>query len=301
SNCEEITIECNPVSSDMERLQGFVEAGINRVSLGVQSFDDTVLKNLGRSHSSEEAVQACLRLSELGLRSWSLDLIFGAPYAESTGEEASRNDRQRFIADLDHAIALEPQHMSVYGLTVHEGTPLMDMVAQGRCRLPAEETQREQFLMARRALGDAGYRHYEISNYARAGHESRHNSLYWTGGEYLGVGPGAHSFFGGVRRANPADIEKWRVGLEAGEWPAQAEEAPDIPSLRGERIMLALRRLEGVSVEQLDRMIGGDFATIYSDALADLKRRGLVRWDGVNLRLSEEGLLLSDTVFETFF
>jgi oxygen-independent coproporphyrinogen-3 oxidase len=191
--------------------------------------------------------------------------------------------------------------VSVYGLTLHEGTPLWERHERGEVPLPGEETQRAEFLLARRRLTAAGLRHYEISNYARPGHESRHNSLYWTGGEYLGLGVAAHSFFDGVRRANPPDLAEYLRRVETGRPPADAEEPPSPRALAGERIMLALRQCDGVPVADLSRAIGQDFATAYGAEIARLAETGLLVCDGRRVALTEEGMLLSDRVFEEFF
>lgn len=288
----EVTIECNPATAETERLAAFAEAGVNRVSLGVQSFDQDALQALGRRHSADEARDACARVQALGLASWGLDLIYGV---------LAEDDTARFSRDLDEALAFQPPHVSVYGLTLHEGTPLWERHERGDVQLPGEETQRAEFLLARRRLTAADLRHYEISNYARLGHESRHNSLYWTGGEYLGLGVAAHSYYDGVRRANPQDLAEYLRRVEAGRPPADAEEPPSPRSLAGERIMLALRQCDGVPVAALSRAIGQDFATAYGAEIARLAETGLLVCDGRRVALTEEGLLVSDRVFEEFF
>ena len=288
----EVTIECNPASAEMERLAAFARAGVNRVSLGVQSLDDATLRALGRRHSAAEARAACARVRALGLASWGLDLIYGAPVAD---------DAARFGRDLDEALAFQPPHVSVYGLTLHEGTPLWERHERGEVQLPDEETQRAEFLLARRRLTAAGLHHYEISNYARPGHESRHNSLYWTGGEYVGLGVAAHSFYDDVRRANPSDLEEYLRRVEAGCPPAQAEEPPSPRARAAERIMLALRQCKGVSVGVLSREIGQDFEKTYAAEIAQLEAADLLVREAGQVRLTQEGLLLSDRVFEEFY
>ena len=294
----EVTLECNPVSSEIERLEAYREAGVTRISLGAQSFNDSVLKNLGRLHAAQQARDAIARIRSLDFASWGFDLIFGAP--GSTLEQWRK--------DLAQAIALRPPHLSVYGLTLHEGTELYERYAacdkpllEGNAPLPDEETLREMFLMARRMLTEAGWRHYEISNYALPGHESRHNSLYWTGGEYLGIGVSAHSYLGGRRMANPALLTDYLKRLEAGEFPATVEALPSVRARRGERIMLALRQLDGFDPQEIGKTLGCDFLKEYGSELGALEEHGLLVVSKRNVRLSEEGLLLSDLVFEAFF
>lgn len=303
----EVTLECNPVTAQVERLAAFQAAGVNRISLGVQSFDPETLRRLGRRHSAEESHEACQRVQALGFRSWGLDLIFGVPETPG-GRNVSESpipkrggDLERFARDLDRAIELRPPHLSVYGMTIHEGTPFYERHAQGALVLADEETQREMFLLARRRLTGAGWRHYEISNYALPGHESRHNTLYWTGGEYLGLGVSAHSCFQGRRRANTPEVETYLERIHAGRYPAEAETPPCERSLRGERIMLALRQVEGVALADLDRSLQCDFRATYTEEIARLCGAELLWLNGGRVGLTEEGLLLSDSVFEEFF
>jgi len=287
----EVTLECNPISAEIERLAAYRDAGVTRISLGVQSFDPTILKALGRLHTADEAREAVWRTRSLHLDSWGLDLIFGAP--------GSSLDQWR--DDLGKTIACAPPHISIYGLTLHEGTLMFDRHARGEIALPGDEEQRAMFLEARRTLTAAGWRHYEISNYARPGHESRHNRLYWTGGEYVGLGVAAHSYFGGRRYANPSALRDYLTAVESGRWPAVAEPVPSVRSGRGERIMLGLRQCGGFDPSELSAALGGGFVDEYHAEIRDLVQRGLLIATPGNVRLSEEGLLLSDLVFETFF
>ncbi len=303
----EVTIECNPVTAQVERLAAFQAAGVNRISLGIQSFDPETLQRLGRRHSADESHDACQRVRDLGFRSWGLDLIFGVPTPsedrQTPGHPVPNKDEEleRFARDLETAILWQPPHLSVYGMTLHEGTPFHERHAAGNLVLPDEETQRDLFLLTRRRLTEAGWRHYEISNYAWPGHESRHNTLYWTGGEYLGLGVSAHSYFAGQRRANPPEVAVYLGRVHAGCYPAEAEAPPCERSLRGERIMLALRQVEGALLAELDRSLGCHFRKTYAVELARLCENGLLWMDENRVALTEEGLLLSDSVFEEFF
>ncbi len=299
----EVTLECNPVTAQVERLAAFQAAGVNRISLGIQSFNPESLRRLGRRHSAQESHAACHRVRDLGFRSWGLDLIFGIPDTPEAPERiATRHESLALFArDLEEAVVWQPPHLSVYGLTIHEDTPFHERAAAGRLTLPDEETQRELFLLARRRLTAAGWRHYEISNYARPGHQSRHNTLYWTGGEYLGLGVSAHSCFAGRRRANPTNVADYLDRIQANRYPAEPESPPSERSLRGERIMLALRQVEGVRLADLNRSLGCDFSQTYRDELTRLRANGLLWLEKGQIALTEEGLLLSDSVFEEFF
>jgi len=284
-------------------LDEFLALGVNRFSIGVQSFCDETLERLGRSHRSGENRALLDRLRGNSLPNtgwkpvlpanlaWAIDLIFAVP-----GQTLEQWQR-----DLDAAIAYRPHHISVYGLTVHEGTPFGDLQRAGRLDLPDEEVQREMFLLARRRLLAAGYEHYEISNYALPGFRSRHNERYWTGGDYLGLGVSAHSLVGGMRWANPPDIAHYCRSLEAGILPRRIEPPPEGRARLGEQVMLGLRRLEGIDVATFRSRLGADLTETYASEIARLVEVGLVELVEGRLRLTEEGLLVADAVMAEFF
>jgi oxygen-independent coproporphyrinogen III oxidase len=287
----ETTLECNPAALFAEHLSRYLGAGVNRISLGVQSFDAEVLLSLGRRHTPEDSRNAIRQIREAGFASWGLDLIFGAP-----GTTLAQWEQ-----DLDVAMEFRPPHLSIYGLTLHEGTVMHERHAQRLIALPDEETQREMFLAARRKLTAGGWEHYEISNYALPGYRSRHNSIYWTLGEYLGLGVAASSLWAGQRRANPASVDTYLDLVESGRYPARAEEAPLPRSRRAERIMLSLRQCEGVDLAVLNRQLGCDFRAEYEAEIRQMVKTGLLRLTPDKVGLTEEGILLSDSVFEAFF
>ncbi|NQU42963.1 radical SAM family heme chaperone HemW [bacterium] len=287
----EITLECNPASGETTRLAAFQIAGVNRISLGAQSFQDRVLEALGRAHSAEDVFKTVDAIRDENFSSWGLDLIFSAP--GSSLEEWRR--------DLAQAIAVHPPHLSIYGLTLHEGTPFFQDFSRGLLDLPPEEAQREMFLAARQLMTEAGYNHYEISNYALPGHHSRHNSLYWDLSEYLGLGVAAHSFVSGVRYANSRDLETHLSRTESDERTMEAETPPSLRSRRAERIMLALRRCEGIEIERLDRWLGCDFQKEYAPEILQLIAQDWLRIEKGRTDLTLEGLLMSDRAFEEFF
>jgi oxygen-independent coproporphyrinogen-3 oxidase len=232
----EITLEANPDSVTSERARAWAALGVGRVSLGVQSFDDAILRRLGRLHDAEGARRALTRLREAGFERLSLDLIYGI------GPGTDRAYR----ASLEEALRWDPGHLSCYLLTVEEGTPLDGWVASGAWRLPEEGEAAAQLLWTRERLARAGYEAYEISNFARPGHRSRHNEGYWDRRPYLGLGAGAHSFWAGWRWHNVPDLRAYlRAVLEEGRRPvrgrhrlAPLEEAEEI-------LLLGLRRAEG--------------------------------------------------------
>jgi oxygen-independent coproporphyrinogen-3 oxidase len=241
----EITIEANPEDIAGQALATWRRAGITRVSLGVQSFDSAVLAWMHRIHDAAMARHAARAIADAGFDSWSLDLIFALPH------ELSRD----WSRDLDEALALDPPHISAYGLTVEPRTPLARWVERGVTSDVREEHYEREFLEAHERLSAAGLRHYEVSNYGRAGHESRHNSAYWREVPYLGFGPSAHSFDRRERRWNAREYQAWTALLAAGTDPVGGSEV-----LRGdqrslEHMFLALRTSHGVSVDELPREI----------------------------------------------
>ncbi len=282
---------------DFDRLELFLEMGINRLSVGVQSFSDRTLERLGRAHRMAETERLVERINALaagaapGNLTWSMDLIFGAP-----GQTLA--DWQN---DLQQAVVRRPHHLSVYGMTLHRGTPFARLLRGGRLELPDEETQRAMFLEARHILIAAGYEHYEISNYALPGFRSRHNERYWTGGEYLGLGASAHSFVSGVRWANPPNLLRYGKALQSGRLPRRFERPPRGRAQLGEQVMLALRRLEGIDLEAFYTRTGCNLTRVYRTEIARLSEAGLLETADGRLRLTEEGLLVADAVMLEFF
>jgi len=239
----EWTSEANPESFVSEVAEDWRKAGVNRVSLGVQSFHEPALRWMGRLHGSSGAYQAVAAARSAGFREVSVDLIFGLP---------ERTERS-WSEDLGRVIDLGVPHVSLYGLTVEAGTPLGRSVSAGRVELPPEERYREEYLEAAERLTGAGWIHYEVSNFARPGHESRHNQVYWTGGGYLGLGNGAHGYAHPLRRWNLRDWNAYENALREGRLPVEGQETLDPEAYRLERTWLQLRTRHGVSCTALDR------------------------------------------------
>jgi oxygen-independent coproporphyrinogen-3 oxidase len=262
----EVTIECNPDTLDEAKLAGYRAAGVNRVSLGVQSMVPHVLATLGRTHDPENVRRSAAAIENVGFDSWNMDLIYG-----SVGE--SVDDWRR---TLEGALALRPPHVSAYGLTVEAGTPL----ANDPARFPDDDDQAEKYELAEALLTSAGLANYEVSNWARPGHECRHNRLYWSQGEYLGVGCAAHSHRAGRRFWNVRTPERWLSLVAAGESVEAAGEELDAEERALEGLQLALRMREGVPSGALD-----------ADEL-----EGLVVRRGDRLALTLRGRLLANEV-----
>src|SRR5256712_605795 len=234
----EVTLEANPEDVTLDHATAWRRAGVNRVSLGAQSFDDRVLKWVHRSHDAARIGDAVRALRAAGFDNISLDLIFALP------TELERD----WGRDLDLACSLMPAHLSLYGLTVEERTPLARWISRGAAAAPDDERYADEYLLAHIRLAAYGYQFYEVSNAARDGHRSRHNSAYWSGRAYLGLGPAAHSFDGRVRRWNHAAWETYRRTVAAGLPAVEAEEVLTEEQRELERLYLALRTDRGLAV-----------------------------------------------------
>lgn len=237
----EWTAESNPGSLTDEVCRAWLDLGINRLSIGVQSFQDEPLDWLGRMHDGAGACRAVERAREAGFSNVNIDLIFGLPAS------VPRDWR----GDVRRALSLGVTHVSVYGLTAEPRTPLGRRVELGRVRMPDEERYGEEFLEVSERLREAGFRHYEVSNFARPGHASRHNWHYWEGSEYLGLGPSAHSYLGGERIWNVYRWDRYRKAASAAEDLRAGRERPAAAERRLERVWLGLRTDRGISVEEV--------------------------------------------------
>jgi oxygen-independent coproporphyrinogen-3 oxidase len=278
----EITVECNPESVEREALTAYRRAGVNRVSLGVQSLDDAVLPAIGRLHSAGQARAAFDAARGAGFSNVSVDLIYGLPGLTAEG----------FRATVDGALAWAPDHLSAYGLTLDPGSVWGSSGVGG---LPPEETVIAHYwTMAERAAAH-GYEHYEISNYARAGRRSRHNQIYWRRGEYLACGPGASGFVGDLRYTNVKPVVRHAQVLEEGQLPVETFEHLDRRQALGESLILGLRTADGVEGALLAARADGDPGL--QRRLAAWRDQGLLIDDGRRARLTEAGFLLSDALF----
>jgi oxygen-independent coproporphyrinogen-3 oxidase len=302
----EVTLEVNPSTLERERLPGFREAGVTRVSLGVQSFHDPVLQKLGRAHRANEGRHTLAACNDTGFESVSIDLIFAAP----------GQSRADFAADLEEALSFAPAHVSTYELTIEPGTPFALAASRGQLGLARKDEREEDALAmveaAEAVLGAAGLARYEISNYARPGFESRHNRRYWERRPVLGIGVGAFSndpaseqtpF--GVRRSNRRDLAGYLEALAAGKTPeAGPPEVLDAPTARAEAVFLALRASNGLDAAEFAVEFGAAPRAFFGAAIDELLTAGLLEELGGespgDLRLTARGKRLSDSVFERF-
>ena len=289
----EITLEANPGTVDHTSLKSFRDAGINRISLGIQSFDDRFLECLGRIHSTEQSLQAFRDAREGGFENVSIDLIHSLP-----GQSL-----EQWRSDLLHAIKLCPEHISIYGLTVEEGTPFARIYPADSPEIADDDHSADMFELADELLKASGFEHYEIANYARPGYRSHHNSGYWKRDGYLGLGVAAHSFLRegyGVRFSNPDNLDEYRRVVTSGQLARIGEFRLTQDDAMAEYMFLGLRLAEGVSLRAFEREFGRSVGSVYGSATADLARLGLLIQNEGVLTLTRRGMLLSNQVFISF-
>ena len=287
----ECTVEANPGTVDEAYLVRLKDAGVNRLSIGVQSFDDRLLRGIGRIHTADEARAAFRAARAAGFRNISLDLMYGLPHQTLDDLKAS----------VEEAIGLSPAHISVYGLIVEEGTPFAAAEAAGRLALPSEDAAEEMYDFLTEELPARGYRRYEISNFARAGFESRHNLGYWRSVPYLGVGAGAHGYADGVRWANESDTHAYISGIRADMSVRTPEDAERTrANAMEEYAFLALRTAEGIDEEDFRRTFGTAMDEVYADVIAKYTAQGLLRRSENHVALTEAGMKLGNEVFAAF-
>jgi len=273
----EITIEANPATLSVKKLKGYLKADVNRISLGVQSFDDSVLKLLGRLHSSKEAEEAIRMVRESGYDNVGVDLIYSIP----------GQTRSQWEKTLEKTVLLAPDHISAYALTWSYSTPLGKKIESGLLPKPGDDFTADLSMAATELLEDAGYEHYEISNYARPGKRSKHNESYWTGKPYLGLGPSAHSLMGNKRFWNVYHVERYIQILSQDRLPIEEEEILSPEDRKLERLAVGLRRKEGVSIAELE---------IDEKKLSMLVENDLAVVSGGMLSLTSKGMLLADEI-----
>jgi len=311
----EVSLEANPGDCDRARLSAYLDAGINRLSIGVQSFDDDALNTLGRRHDSAQACAAIRHARAAGFANVNLDLIFGLP-GQTVG---------RWRASLERALAFGPEHLSLYGLTLEPGTQMEAWAGEGRVPAPDPDVAAEMYELAEDTLAEAGFHHYEISNWAVPGHECRHNLAYWRTAPYLGTGAGAHSFLAGRRFANVSSPHAYvdrllparapghadepvatmseaampvAAILEAGGVETIEETTPE--SLIADTMMMGLRLDTGVPHTDFHERFGVAMDAIFGPVIDELSDAGLLEADEDGIRLTRRGRLLGNEVFERF-
>ena len=286
---EELTIEANPGDLDADKIAVLKNSAVNRVSLGVQTFDDKMLKKIGRSHLEKDIYENIDRLKLAGFDNISIDLIYALP--GQTMDQVKDN--------VAKAIALDIPHMSLYSLILENHTVFMNRMRRGKLPLPKEELEAEMFEYIISELEKAGFEHYEISNFSQPGFESRHNLMYWDNAEYYGIGAGASGYVDGVRYKNHGPIRHYLKAVEEGNARFNEEHLSQREQME-EEMFLGLRKKSGVSIARFEEKFERSFQELYGDIVKDLIQQGLMQIDGDRVRMTKRGLFLGDTVAERF-
>ena len=294
----EVTLEANPSQPERARYEGYRSNGVNRISFGVQSFDAARLKLLGRDHSAEDASNAVGMAVAAGISNVSIDIIFGVP------EQSI--DQLRY--DLACAVALPITHLSTYALTIEQGTPFFQRERRGLLHMPPEDDVVEMLRIIPHDLAAAGFKRYEISNYTKHSYESVHNSAYWVGQDYLGIGAGAHSYVATYNGEQRVSADRWSTFALPAEYMKRVaagsalswRETLDSKALSFEFFYLGLRRSEGVSKLAFERYFGEPYAVRYGELIEQLQEGGFIQEEGDAIKLTEKGIALSDSIFERF-
>lgn len=293
---KEVTIEVNPGTVTEEKLRNYKNSGVNRLSIGLQSTEDKILKQIGRIHCYDDFLNTYKMAREVGLKNINVDLMIGLPNQKILDVKNS----------LEKIIKLEPEppnHISVYSLIVEENTPIEKMLESGELELPDEELERNMYWYVKNFLELNGYKHYEISNFAKLGNESKHNLDCWNQKEYVGFGVAAHSYIGDVRYGNIGNVEEYIKNCENGEFGKNKvidEVENDIFSKEKEFMLIGLRKIEGVLIQDFKNKFGENPIFVFKDELKKLVDENLLIVDFDRIKLTNKGLDLANIVWENF-
>lgn len=290
SDWKEVTLEANPDDLSLEKLRDWKSLGIDRLSLGIQSFQENILKFYNRAHTSAEALEAISRGRTAGFEKFSIDLIYGFPHV----------DHSLWEKDLAEAIRQEPGHISAYSLTVEPKTALGRWTQKGKFLPAEEEFVAEQFEWLQAKSEESGYIQYEISNFGKPGQFALHNTIYWKGVPYLGLGPSAHSFDGKNRGHNSASNSKFLKDIAFGQIPFE-EEILTRRDQVNDRILTGLRTMWGISTAEINLDFGIDLLRSKEKEVEKLAAQGWLIWDGKTLSLTKSGMLLADSIASDLF
>lgn len=288
----EITIEVNPGTVDTKKLNDYKKLGINRLSIGLQSTKNDILKKIGRIHTYQEFLEIYKLARETGFKNINIDLMIGIP-----GQKIG--DLKNTLQDI---IKLEPEHISVYSLIIEENTPIEKMLENGEIKLPDEDLERNMYWYVKNTLELNGYNHYEISNFAKLGKESRHNLNCWNQEEYIGFGVAAHSYLNGIRFSNTINVEEYIQHLENNrkEENIQIEESQSLEDKKNEFMMLGFRKIQGVDIARFKEKFIDNPIFLYREKLNKLVEEGLIEVDLNHIKLTNKGIDLANLVFEEF-
>ena len=288
----EITIEVNPGTVTKEKIEDYKEVGINRISIGLQSTKDNLLKQLGRIHSFQDFLNTYNLVKEVGFNNINVDLMLGFPNQTIKDLKAS----------LEEIIKLDPNHISIYSLIVEENTKLFNKIENGELKLPNEELERNMYWYVKNTLELNGYNHYEISNFSKKHKESKHNMNCWNQEEYIGFGVAAHSYIDNIRFSNTDNIEEYIENINSNnkEKSITIEEKQSLESKKNEFMMLGFRKIEGVNISKFKEKFVDNPIYLYKEKLNKLVEQGLIEVDLNNIKLTNKGIDLANLVFEEF-
>ena len=286
----EFTVECNPGTVDEKYLLALYQAGVNRLSFGVQSFNDEILARIGRIHKAGDAIKAIDTAKKIGFNNISLDLMYGLP-------RQSMKDLQESIYK---AAECEVKHISIYGLQIEKGTVFARLADENKLMLPSEELVEKMYDYMLKELPKLGYSRYEISNFAKAGYESRHNLSYWQDVPYLGFGSAAHSYIDGVRYSANSDIKKYIDGIKTNNYAVEVEEKYSRKAHIEEFCFLALRTTAGIDKEKFKRVFKQNIEEIFGKVIAEQKNKQLLAENEKNIYLTPLGMKYGNEVFSEF-
>ncbi|WP_163858296.1 radical SAM family heme chaperone HemW [Paenibacillus elgii] len=285
----EFTMEANPGTTDLEKLQAMKEGGVNRISFGVQSFDNGLLEGIGRIHNTDDVYRSLENARKAGFTNLSIDLMFGLPKQTKAVMEAT----------LKEALALDLPHYSIYSLKVEENTLFHTLYERGQLPLPEEDEEIGMFLLIMERLRSAGYGQYEISNFARSGYESRHNAMYWRNQSYYGLGAGAHGYVHGQRHVNIKGVQPYIDATRSG-LPLLEKSAVEVHEAMEDFMMVGLRMLGGVRKADFNEQFGMELDDVFGHVLQRQCSLGLIEGSAGGYKLSERGVLLGNEVFGEF-
>lgn len=288
----EITIEVNPGTVTQEKLQDYIDCGINRISIGLQTTNDELLKQIGRIHNYEQFLETYKLAKKVGFKNINVDLMLGLP-------------NQRIIdlkESLENVLRLAPKHISVYSLIVEDGTPIVNKIKNGKLKLPDDELERNMYWYVKNTLELNGYKHYEISNFAKKGYESKHNMNCWNQMEYVGIGTAAHSYRDITRYSNTEDIKEYIKNVQKGEFEKNRiiHEIQKEEDSKKEFMLLGLRKIEGLKISEFKNKFGDNPIYLYRNELKKLSDEKLIIIQDDNIRLSNKGIDLANLVWEEF-
>lgn len=290
SNNIEYTMECNPGNLTREKLKIMKEYGVNRISMGLQAVQNTLLKSIGRIHDYDEFEKNFKEARDFGFNNINVDLIFGLP----------NQSLENWKESLERIIALNPEHISAYSLIIEEGTAFYKLYEEDKLKVPEEEVEREMYNLAKSKLLEAGYYQYEISNYSKIGLECRHNLAYWNMDSWIGVGSAASSYIDNKRLTNTSVVEKYIEGINNDNPIVEEEIINSLKDNMEEFMFMGLRKIKGISISEFEKRFGKSIEEVYGPLLNKYEKAKLIIRNGDNLYLSSQGIEWSNQIMAEF-